>query len=305
MRTMMKTIDSRLSAGEALVLVTVIAASGATPRGAGARMLVGKEGRICGTIGGGAVEYRSIQLALETLKQQRSGMEDFTLTKDDVKNLGMICGGDVNVFFHYIPASDAGTIALTREAERQYAAGGNLWLVSDIQKGGELSLFTQDTAPQWLQPHMGRHAHRVREDGRDFFVEQIATSGRVYIFGGGHVAQELEPVLTHVGFRCVILEDRPEFARKELFPTAEQIMMVDFRKLDQYIHLTDTLQAVAVDMPLGSSMGASSLTSAATMLALQTTEMASISCRKLTPPASGVPVPGKTAQSRQSRSMVK
>ena len=305
MRSMMKTIASCLQTGEDLVLVTVIAASGATPRGAGARMLVGKDGRICGTIGGGAVEYRSIQLAGTTLEQKQSGMQDFTLTKNDVQNLGMICGGDVNVFFHYIPADDPGTIALAQEAERQFSAGGNLWLVSDIAGGGELSLFTAETAPQWLQPHMGRHAHRVREDGRDFFVEQIATSGRVYIFGGGHVAQELEPVLTHVGFRCVILEDRPEFARKELFPTAEQIMMVDFRKLDQYIHLTDTLQAVAVDMPLGSSMGASSLTSAATMLALQTTEMASISCRKLTPPASGVPVPGKTAQSRQSRSMVK
>ena len=56
MRNMLKTIKSRLEHGQALVLVTVIASSGATPRGAGARMLVGVEGRICGTIGGGAVE---------------------------------------------------------------------------------------------------------------------------------------------------------------------------------------------------------------------------------------------------------
>ena len=55
MRNMLKTIASRLRAGEDLVLVTVTASSGATPRGAGARMLVGKDGRICGTIGGGAV----------------------------------------------------------------------------------------------------------------------------------------------------------------------------------------------------------------------------------------------------------
>ena len=55
MKNMLKTIKTKLEAGEALVLVTVIASSGATPRGAGARMLVGKEGRICGTIGGGAV----------------------------------------------------------------------------------------------------------------------------------------------------------------------------------------------------------------------------------------------------------
>ena len=36
MRNMFKTIAERLNAGEELVLVTVIASSGATPRGAGA-----------------------------------------------------------------------------------------------------------------------------------------------------------------------------------------------------------------------------------------------------------------------------
>ena len=99
MRNMLKTIKSRLEHGQALVLVTVIASSGATPRGAGARMLVGKEGRICGTIGGGAVEYRSEQIAARVLEEKTSLGHDFTLTKDDVQNLGMICGGRNRVLF--------------------------------------------------------------------------------------------------------------------------------------------------------------------------------------------------------------
>ena len=93
MREMLKLIRSRLEAGEDLVLVTVIASSGATPRGAGARMLVGREGRLRGTIGGGAVEYRSEQIAAQVLAEKTSRGHDFTLTKDDVQNLGMICGG--------------------------------------------------------------------------------------------------------------------------------------------------------------------------------------------------------------------
>ena len=106
MRNMLKTIKTRLTAGEDLVLVTVIASSGATPRGAGARMLVGKTGRICGTIGGGAVEYRSEQIAKTVLEEKSSRGHDFTLTRDDVQNLGMICGGACNVFFHYLSAGD-------------------------------------------------------------------------------------------------------------------------------------------------------------------------------------------------------
>ena len=68
MREMFRIIKERLSAGEDLVLVTVVASSGSTPRGAGARMIVGREGRICGTIGGGAVEYRSQQIAAAVLE---------------------------------------------------------------------------------------------------------------------------------------------------------------------------------------------------------------------------------------------
>ena len=104
MRNMLKTMHTLLSSGNDLVLVTVIASSGATPRGAGARMLIGKSGRICGTIGGGAVEYRSEQIAAQVLKEKTSLGHAFTLNKDDVQNLGMICGGACDVFFHYIPA---------------------------------------------------------------------------------------------------------------------------------------------------------------------------------------------------------
>lgn len=232
MRNMLKTMKERLEQGEDLVLVTVVASSGATPRGAGARMLVGKNGRICGTIGGGAVEYRSEQLAAKVLESKVSGQQDFTLTKDDVQNLGMICGGAVNVFFHYIPAGDEETIALATEAENRFAEGGDFWLISDIGHGGNLSL-ADKTSP--LAAHLARHPHRLQEKEIDLYIEQIHSSGRVYIFGGGHVAQELEPVLTHLGFRCVVLDDRPEFTRRELFPTAEEVLSVDFS------HIADTV----------------------------------------------------------------
>ena len=56
MRTLFQTIKQQFLEGNDLVLVSVTASSGSTPRGAGSRMLVGKNGRISGTIGGGAVE---------------------------------------------------------------------------------------------------------------------------------------------------------------------------------------------------------------------------------------------------------
>ena len=67
MRQMFKDMSALLKEGRDLVLVTVIASSGSTPRGAGARMLIADSGRVCGTIGGGAVEYRSEHIAAQVL----------------------------------------------------------------------------------------------------------------------------------------------------------------------------------------------------------------------------------------------
>ena len=235
MRNMLKTIKNKLEHGEPLVLVTVIASSGATPRGAGARMLVGREGRICGTIGGGAVEYRSEQIAAKVLEDKTSLGQGFTLTKDDVQNLGMICGGACDVFFHYLPAGDIHTIMLCDEAEAEFQRGSNLWLLTDVGANGQMGLYAEDlgfwgiSVPEKLT--LSRHPERTG----NIFAEQINVSGRVYIFGGGHVAQELVPVLSHVGFRCVVMDDRAEFTKKELFPGAEEVICGDLQNIGNYM----------------------------------------------------------------------
>lgn len=241
MRKMFRELSALSRAGKDLVLVTVIASSGATPRGAGARMLITDSGRVCGTIGGGAVEYRSEQIAAEILRDKCSGEHNFSLTRDDVEKLGMICGGAVNVFFHYIPAGDRETLTIAGKAEELFTDGQDLWLLSDIAQGGKLGLYPEKSgfvgidAPEWLLPSLSRHPLRTVKDGRDIYAEQINSSGRVYVFGCGHVAQELVPVLSHVGFRCVAMDDRAEFADRKLFPDAEEVLLVDFEKLDRYI----------------------------------------------------------------------
>ena len=242
MRSMFRQIHERLNAGEGLVLVTITAASGATPRGAGARMLVGRDGRICGTIGGGAVEYRSEQVAKQVLESGSSREQDFSLNREDVQDLGMICGGEVHVYFHYIPAGDEASIALAREAERSFESGAALWLLMQVSSG-RLSLYTKEggvwgeIVPDSLLERLSRRPTVVETENGAYLVEQINSPGRVYIFGCGHVSRELQPVLSHLGFRCVMLDDREEFARKELFPAAEDVRVVDFGRIGDFVSI--------------------------------------------------------------------
>lgn len=244
MRNLLKTLASRIKEGKDTVLVTIIASSGSTPRGIGSKMLVAEEGRIYGTIGGGAVEHKSREMAQALLQDRNSCEHDFRLKKEDVENLGMICGGAVKVFFKYVPASDSETLAICEKAEELFAKGDDLWLIYDIADDCRLGLYTKATgyigvdAPAWLDEKLTRHPLRQLLDGRDMYVEQINSSGIVYVFGGGHVAQELVPVLTHIGFRCVVLDDRENFIREDLFPDAEKRILCDFENIAQSVNIT-------------------------------------------------------------------
>ncbi|RJO60493.1 MAG: xanthine dehydrogenase [Dehalococcoidia bacterium] len=94
----------RLSAaGEEAALATVISASGSTPREEGAKMLVRANGSIMGTVGGGAVEKAVIKEALEVMRKGKAKKLEYRLNAGG--ELGMICGGDTEVFIEPITAA--------------------------------------------------------------------------------------------------------------------------------------------------------------------------------------------------------
>ena len=66
----------------------VVASRGSVPRQAGAKMLVYRDKRIFGTIGGGRVERRVIDDALDLLEKGLPRLLHYDLLKD----LGMSCG---------------------------------------------------------------------------------------------------------------------------------------------------------------------------------------------------------------------
>lgn len=243
MKTLFERLSGTLNHGKDAVLVTVVASSGSTPRGAGARMLVTDEGRIYGTIGGGAVEYRAQQLAGEVLVEGRSRMESFILRKNEVQDLGMVCGGDVTVYFHFLSAQDGGLLTAVRAALELFAAGEICWLVTGLFPDGGLSLYGAERGligpevPACVLDEAGAAPRQVEADGKAWYVEPLLRSGVVYIFGGGHVAQALVPALAAVDFRCHIIEDREEFCRPELFPGVEHTHLLRTEEFEQALSI--------------------------------------------------------------------
>ena len=79
----------------------------------------------------------------------------------------------------------------------------------------------------------------LRKEAPSFYVEPLVQAGVVYLFGGGHVGKALCPVLTQVGFRVVLYDDRPQAALPEQFPQAVRIVLGDYRHIFDHITITD------------------------------------------------------------------
>jgi len=79
------------TAGTPFVAATVIGTKGSTPRKVGAKMLVARDGRLFGTVGGGAVESAVIERAKKLFAAPEVARLDWDLSGPEAG--GMICGG--------------------------------------------------------------------------------------------------------------------------------------------------------------------------------------------------------------------
>lgn len=239
MKTFFKLLDEELNSGRDVTMVSITASSGSTPRGAGARMIVGEKGRIYGTIGGGAVEYLCQQKAQEVLSTKRSFNEKYILRQNEVQDLGMICGGDVTCFFQYISSEDENTKKLVRDILDSFERNEDIWLILDITDGVQASMGVVCGSnhcvgidiPEEIINSLDGKSRKYTIGERIYYVEQINRNSKVYIFGGGHVAQQLVPTLHRIGFNCIVVEDREDFAKKELFDGVLSTRIVNMENL--------------------------------------------------------------------------
>lgn len=247
MKELFEKMLAALRAGDDAVLCSIIAASGSTPRRPGAKMAVFADGTFTGTIGGGTVEYAALQQALDTLSNRRSCTGNFQICEVDGSGRAMTCGGDVTVYFQLFQGAETSHRMLVEAILELLDRPVNAWLITELGKSGwSGGLFDAEDGFRFLPPEdeailrpLLTRRPVLMDEERRFFVEPVNSAGRLYVFGGGHVSQALVPLLTHVGFRVTVLESRPEFADRSLFPTAEQVVQAEFSNLTKLMTVTE------------------------------------------------------------------
>lgn len=254
---------TRLKAGQDVVLSVIYQKTGSSPREWGTMMLVGSEGILAGTLGGGKMEYLAIEHSKEMLGHGVSEIKDdklapiwgtnviYNMTDSDASNTGMVCGGINKVHFTYldhtskqineclerIASYEGETPAYLIFVEADDDVYGFTALIDGKLYGcGSGLIGPDDTKLLTEAAQVNRTCDQVLSGvDETALIVPLRQKPRVLIFGGGHVSRALTVALAPLDFEVHLYEDRPEFCKPEDFALGTHCKVVAMEDLEAEI----------------------------------------------------------------------
>jgi xanthine dehydrogenase accessory factor len=152
-------VARRLRSGRTLVIATLVASQGSTPRATGTKMLIADTGEISFSIGGGAFEALVIEDAREALARGIGFEKEYSFTERGDDATGMVCGGSARVLFE-----------IARPPEPLYIFGGGhvgrelAWITARLG----FEVLVVDDRREALEAERYPKEVRTARAGRDF-----------------------------------------------------------------------------------------------------------------------------------------
>jgi len=226
------------AAGDVAAMATVSRHRGSLPMAHDAKMVVAADGRRWGTVGGGCTEADVTEQALAAARGGGPEFASHTLNADVAGDVGLSCGGTVELFLEpIVPTHEMAALyaAVADAVERRLPA--LVVTALDWSDGPRKQAVLGDEIvsagwdePVWPGgPDLPRAAAVDEEHG--LFVEPLVRTPRVIVFGAGHVGKAISRVASQAGFRVILTDDRAEFANAEAAPWADEVIAEDFRSV--------------------------------------------------------------------------
>lgn len=177
--------------GDDFVIAKVIQTVGSTPRKKGAWLLMSKEGKAYGTVGGGKLEALVESICKETFKTKDSKIHDFSLTPADQKGIDMRCGGDAQVSIEYVDHLNPGNFEEDLDLESTayiYGAGHVGKEIAKIAKYVGFSTVILDDRPEFANRDRFPEADKIEvlENFQNAFENYQAGNNYIIIVTRGH-----------------------------------------------------------------------------------------------------------------------
>lgn len=236
--------------GRRYAVCTVVRTSGSTPQVVGAKMVVDDLGRLTGTLGGGCVEGDAFDEARRVIGTSEASLREYELTEELAWDTGLVCGGTMWIWIEpgeralrvgdrellgdVLAASAGGRpvalATLLRKEGRDFEPAGKLFVETDGRAGGSLGDDALDERARALAAEALRQgtARTVAlNEGHELLVEPVLGKPRLVIVGGGHVGLSIARMASLLDYQVTVIEDRSDFAARERFPEAIEVMHAD------------------------------------------------------------------------------
>lgn len=199
--------------GKRTALATVVATWGSSPRPVGSHMAVQDSGDFAGSVSGGCIEGAVVEAALEAIKAGAPKLLEYGVSNEEAWEVGLACGGRVQVFVEPAP-QDIPSIEALRAEKHPFATvtdmtSGHRAVVQATAVQGNLTLSQAQMAD--IRSRIAADHSGVTIEG--LFVRVYAPPARMVIVGAVHIAQALAPMAKLAGFDVVVIDPREAFVR--------------------------------------------------------------------------------------------
>ncbi len=190
-------IHDKMNASVEVILLYVFQSEGSSPGRQGFTMAVGADNSFCGSIGGGIMEHKFVEMAKARLASGDVVSEVYKQVHDKIKaqnQSGMICSGEQSIFFYQLRPSDKAAITQLAASLQQFK-NGTLTISND-------GIAFNDAVPL-------KNYNCVQKNPDDFvMVEKSGFKNQLHIIGGGHCALALSQIMSMQDFYIRLYETR-------------------------------------------------------------------------------------------------
>jgi xanthine/CO dehydrogenase XdhC/CoxF family maturation factor len=206
--------------GSSSALVTLVRTEGSSYRRPGARLLVAENGTSVGAISGGCLEAEIARRARWTARNGAT-IEHISTAFDDTSEIpyGLGCGGILDLLVEPTNTPEAWALL---EAMRDSLSGSRRNVITWLPDAAKpLRRAIYDDSGRTL------FASSEPRADNDVFDEWLEPPQRVFIFGAGDDAQPMTRLAALLGWRTTVIDSRSQFARRERFPDADEVLAID------------------------------------------------------------------------------
>lgn len=220
-------IHKSLRQNQPVMLLYVLESNGSSPGRQGFLMAVNGSGEMDGSIGGGIMEHKFVEMAKEKLRHTGPELSIRTQYHDKraIRNQsGMICSGDQTILLYRVLQKDAPAVQSVINCLEQNQPG--------LLELSPSAIRVTKTPPPDLD-----YGFVMESEQRWLYQERLGYRNQLFIIGGGHCALALSRLMSQLDFYVRIFDDRPDLHTMQLNEAAhEKIIVRNYTELANLIH---------------------------------------------------------------------